>query len=282
MRAIIRLAIAMVPLLVMPNALAQQQREYNTTPRGAMPQGFEQVRGVVPAPNAERTQAVPPGMLPVGVQDATRAGATDAPGPFNSNLGGVTTTGPYTLGRDDVVSIVVRGQPDFTGEFVVGHNGAIQYSFIGDVQAEGLTKEELQAVLTEKLKRFVRVPDVFVSISGFNSKAVYIVGEVAAPGKYAMRGDAVLVRDALMAAGLVAERAALSRVKVVRYNDGGEPIEEKINMDDVLYDGELEDNVELTNKDIVYVPTKWWTKVTGAISSVVNPTVGTASTVRGF
>ncbi len=278
MRLVIRLAIILVPLLMVPNAWGQQRERQNS----GQPQGFEQVRGTVPAPSIQQSQPVPPGMLPVGVNDTTLVGSIPAAQPYMTNLGGTTTTGPYTLGRDDVVSIVVRGQPDFTGEFVIGHNGAIQYSFIGDVPAEGFTKEELQEVLAEKLKRFVRVPDVFVSITGFNSKAIYIVGEVGGPGKYAMRGDTVKVRDALMAAGLIVERAALSRVKVVRYVEGGDPETEKLNLKDVLYKGELEDNVELSNKDIIVVPTKLWAKITGTISSVVSPTVGTASTVRGF
>ena len=34
--------------------------------------------------------------------------------------------GPYTLGRDDMIQVAVRNQPDFSGTFAVGPDGSIQ------------------------------------------------------------------------------------------------------------------------------------------------------------
>jgi len=53
----------------------------------------------------------------------------------------------YTLGRGDVIEIIVRNQPEFSGKFVIGPDGNIQYRFVGDIKAEGLTKEELKKKL---------------------------------------------------------------------------------------------------------------------------------------
>ena len=48
---------------------------------------------------------------------------------------------PYTLGIGDVVDVQVRNQPEFSEKYIVGPDGNIQYAFVGDIQAEGLTKE---------------------------------------------------------------------------------------------------------------------------------------------
>jgi polysaccharide export outer membrane protein len=204
-----------------------------------------------------------------------------APVPTATTMGGPTTLGPYTLGRDDVVQIDVAGQPDFSGVYLVGHDGNIQYGYVGDVQADGLTKEELVEVLTNQLKQYVRTPSVFVSIVGFNSKAVYIVGAVAQPGKYAMRGDTVKIRDALIAAGLLADNAALSRVHVIKA-DKTKPVKRLANLKEVLYRGRLQDNVDLVNGDVIVVPWTVWSRVTKFISGFVNPTTSVASRTGTF
>jgi hypothetical protein len=51
---------------------------------------------------------------------------------------------PYTLGIEDVLEIIVQNQPEFSGRYVIGPDGKIQYSFVGDIKAEGLTKAELK------------------------------------------------------------------------------------------------------------------------------------------
>ena len=84
----------------------------------------------------------------------------------------------YTLGIDDVVTIIVRNQPDFSGRFVVDPEGNIQYNFVGDIPAVGKTKEELKAEIMKRLTRFVRYPEVAVMISEYRSKAVYVFGFV--------------------------------------------------------------------------------------------------------
>ena len=55
-----------------------------------------------------------------------------------------TADSPYTLGIGDVVDILVRNQPEFSDKYIVGPDGNIQYAFVGDIKAEGLTKYQLK------------------------------------------------------------------------------------------------------------------------------------------
>jgi polysaccharide export outer membrane protein len=176
----------------------------------------------------------------------------------------------YTLGPEDVVQIMVRNQPDFSGYFVVGPEGHIQYNWCGDIKAEGLTKEELKALLTEKLAEYVRYPEVSVAIVEYNSKAVYIVGSVNNPGKYPMKGDHIELRDALVLAGLPTDTSALSRAKIVRETEDG-PVDIQVNLKDLLYKGQMDKNFELLPGDIVYVPMSRFVKTTDVMSQTLGP-----------
>lgn len=188
-----------------------------------------------------------------------------------TNLGGpVSSQGPYTLGPDDVVLAQVRNQPEFSGVFVIGQDGMIQYGILGDIRADGLTKDELADLITERLTPYVRFPSVVVTIIGFNSKAIYILGNVASPGKYAMRGDTIKIRDALIAAGLGTQHAALNRVEVIK-TDPTHPTKRTLDLKKVMFQGETAENVDLVNGDVVIVPTSGWGRVTGVLETVFGP-----------
>lgn len=243
-----------------------------------MPQG---IGGAVDLPGTAEGEIVAykpisDSMLPQNTNPSNPSQAATLRGanvPSQTNLGGAATftLGPYTLGRDDVINIVVQGQPDFTGTYVIGPDGTIQYGFLGDVKADGLTKDEFAQVLSEKLKKYVRTPVVRITIAAFNSKAIYILGRVARPGKYAMRGDSVKIRDAVIAAGLVVRHAKLRRVHIVK-SDPTDPSFRVVDLFKVLYKGKMKENIELVNGDIVVVPTTVWGGINDFLSELISPT----------
>lgn len=182
----------------------------------------------------------------------------------------------YTLGKDDIVEISVRAQPEFTGNFIVGPDGKIQYKFVGDIQAEGLTKAELCSVITEKLESYVKIPEVTVSILAYRSKFVYILGEVRSPGKYPMKGDAVTLRDALVQAGLPTADAALRRVYVIN-PEMNKPVYTKVDIYKLLYKGILKDNLKLLPGDLVVVPSTIPSEINKALGRLLSPITRTAA-----
>ena len=156
----------------------------------------------------------------------------------------------YKLGIDDVITVIVRNQPDFSGRFVVDPSGNIQYNFVGDIPTEGKTKEELKAEILKRLTRFVRYPEAAVMISEYRSKAVYVFGYVNAPGKYAMKGNHITVKEAVVAAGLPRMDGSLNRVYVIRPDKNtkdGKPGKKKVNLDKLLNKG-------ITAEDFILEP----------------------------
>ncbi len=176
----------------------------------------------------------------------------------------------YTLGKGDVVEIAVRNQPEFSGQFVVGPDGKIQYKFVEDIKAEGLSKTQLKEVLADKLEKFVKVPEISVTILAYRSKFVYILGEVRAPGKYPMKGDVVSLRETLISAGLPTPSAALRRTYVIT-PDEKKPTYKKIDIYKLLYKGILKDNIALATGDLVVVPSTVPSEINRALTNLLSP-----------
>src|SRR5207244_7664839 len=100
-------------------------------------------------------------------------------------------TSRYTLGPSDIVEIIVARHPEVGGKYVLNSEGKIQFEFLGDIHLAGLTKEDATQLLTKRLETYIIKPEVTVKILEYNSKVVYIVGEVGTPGKVFMRGDTI-------------------------------------------------------------------------------------------
>lgn len=183
---------------------------------------------------------------------------------------------PYTLGNEDILLVTVRNQPDFSGSFIIGPDGMIQYNFVGDIQAAGLTKYQLKEIIKRELERFVKGPEVSITIASYKSKNVFILGEVARPGKYPMEGDSISLRDAIAIAGLPTREAALRRVYVIKFN-AEEVTHRKVDLFALLYKGRLKYNLNLVAGDIVVVPSTVPSEINRALNTLLSPLLNAAS-----
>ena len=132
------------------------------------------------------------------------------------------TAGPpiYRLAPDDKVRINVYGEEGLTGTFVIGSNGELSYPLLGAVKAAGLSVPELQAVLTNQLRRdFVK--DAKVSIDIAEYRPFFVLGEVNRPGQYAYRVG-LTVNAAVATAGGFSYRANHKVVAIQHLNQPGE------------------------------------------------------------
>ncbi len=187
------------------------------------------------------------------------------------------TEKPFIIGVEDVLNIYVRYNPEVSGEVTVGPEGTIFMPLVGDVQAAGLTKAELQKNLTEKLSKFLKfAPEdekdqlVAVGISQYRSKKVYVIGEVTRPGPVLMRGNLLTVWDAINDAGLPLRTAALWRVHVIT-PDVEHPVVRRINLRKIMYGGKFARNDFLQPGDIVVVPSTVATSLGMYLGQIVTP-----------
>lgn len=182
----------------------------------------------------------------------------------------------YTLGNEDILQITVRNQPEFSGQFVIGPDGKIQYTFVGDIEAAGLTRDQLKQRLIEELNRFVKVPEVSISITAYKSKNIYVLGEVTRPGQYPMKGDSISLRDAIIAAGLHTRDAALRRVYIIKLAEE-KVILRKVDLFALLYRGRMKYNLNLAPGDIIVVPSTVPSEINRALNTLLQPVFNAAA-----
>jgi polysaccharide export outer membrane protein len=190
----------------------------------------------------------------------------------------------YTLGPTDIIDIVVMRHPEVSGKYEINMEGKIQYEFIGDIVVKDLTKDQTSELIKERLSEYIVNPDVTVKISGYNSKVVYVVGEVGKPGKIFMRGNTITVREALLEAGLPLLSGVTKKSSLITPSENGNISKESVNVYALLYEGDLRENKTMNPGDVLYIPPTFLTKTMRAISPITQPisnTAGTAGSVAG-
>ena len=99
--------------------------------------------------------------------------------------------------------------------YQVGIDGNIVMPVLGNIQAAGLTKNQLQALIVKQLTDggFVKAPSVIVRFLQFN---VNVIGEVREPGTQKFQVDRVTIIDALSAAGDLTDFGKRDNITVIR------------------------------------------------------------------
>ena len=89
----------------------------------------------------------------------------------------------YVLGTGDHIRVTVFGHDDLSGQFQVGANGRTSLPLIGEVKASGLTAQEMEKEIVNRLQPdYLKNPQVSVEV--LNYRPFYILGEVNQPGSY--------------------------------------------------------------------------------------------------
>jgi len=135
-----------------------------------------------------------------------------------SGGGGDRSSPDYRLGPNDRTRIIVYGQPNLTGEFVLDGSGNLAFPLIGNVPANGMTPTELQRAIATKLDPdYLHNPSVSVEVA--SRRPFYVVGEVQKPGSYPYVTD-MTVLNAIATAGGQTYRANMGRFYIKRQVDG--------------------------------------------------------------
>jgi len=121
----------------------------------------------------------------------------------------------YLIGAEDEISIRVWREPENSGNFVVRPDGKISVPLVGEIQAAGLTPEQLSLSIGEKLQKVMVHPEVTVGVEKVNSKKYYIQGEVNRPGSYPLVIDTTIL-EALVNAGGFRDFANTKKIVILR------------------------------------------------------------------
>ena len=166
--------------------------------------------------------------------------------------GGITPTSDYVIGPGDVVGVVFWRETDMSVEVIVRPDGRISVPLLNDVEAVGLTPEELRQRLMTAAQRVVQDPNVSVVIKQINSRRVFITGQVGKPGPYPLLATMNVLQLISTAGGLL-EYADEKNIVIMR-TEKGQTTNFKFNYKDVATGKNLKQNIELRPGDTVVVP----------------------------
>lgn len=187
------------------------------------------------------------------------SGCARSPGVPDGTLLPSVARGPasqYVIGPGDRLQVFVYEAPNLSMSGVpVRPDGRLSLPLVPDLDAAGKTPTELAAVITERLKEYVKEPNVSVIVQGFTGpfdRQIRVIGEAAEPMAMAY-SDRMTVLDVMIAAkGLTKFASGNSAVIVRRAAGRQETI--KVRLSDLLKDGDVTQNLDMQPGDTLIIP----------------------------
>lgn len=165
-------------------------------------------------------------------------------------------TSDYLIGPEDVLEITVWRNTDLSKLVTVRPDGKISLPLIGDISAVGRTAAQLSEDISVKLKEFKENPQVSIVVKEVNSYAIYVLGEVAHPGKFPLKSKTTLLQAITIAGGFT-PTAARNKIVIFRFaKEGSGQIKLKASYDDIVLRDGSNQNVELKPGDQIVVPSE--------------------------
>ncbi len=107
----------------------------------------------------------------------------------------------YPVSAGDVVGIDVFGFTNLTSQMPIAPDGTITAPLIGKTEIADMSLEEARAHIARQYGRFIRSPQVQVSLKSTQASRVSIMGEVTKPGFYPISHQGMLLTELLSEAG---------------------------------------------------------------------------------
>lgn len=173
-------------------------------------------------------------------------------------------TEAFTLGPGDKLELEIMGEPASKSITIVAPDGKLYFNLLPGIDVWGMTMPQAKAALEQELAKFVRQPpQVSMVLRGVESRRIWVLGRVQAPGVYPMAGPMTLLEAVSLAggtmslstfqnqsaAGIGEELTDLRRSFVIRQ---GKLL--PIDFQRLMAEGDLSQNIYLQPDDFIYFP----------------------------
>lgn len=146
---------------------------------------------------------------------------------------------------------------------IVRPDGKISLQLLDDVQAAGLTLQELDETLVGLYAKHLIDPVLTVEIRSFQEQRVFVAGEVLRPGVVPMPGRLTALEAIIEAGGYNLKTGTPNSVVVIRAQEGKRHVKKiYLNMDSTREGKIWTEEFYLQPRDIVFVERHWMQKVT--------------------
>lgn len=173
---------------------------------------------------------------------------------------GLVASLPYLIGPGDQLSVFVYQSPQLSvPNLAVRPDGRISLPLIPDIAAAGKTPTALSKDIENKLKEYVKEPNVSVIVSGFVGpldRQIRVIGEATEPLAIPYRDKMTVLDVMIQTKGLT--RYAAGNSSVIVREVGGARQTVKVRLSDLLRDGDIDQNVAMLPGDTLIIPQSWF------------------------
>ena len=174
----------------------------------------------------------------------------------------------YLIGPGDILELTLLDVPEFSGEYTVLNDGTIPLPLIGSIYLNNLSISQASNLIENKYRTQLLRPELHLIVKVPRPILVSVIGEIERPGIYSLtnneesilaggpqirnNGLPTLV-DAIQKAGGITQNANLEKVIVSRRMSGLKKQYKRteINLIDLIFEGDHEQNLFLFDGDIV-------------------------------
>ena len=146
-----------------------------------------------------------------------------AQSPAGSAIG---VAGSYKVGPGDVLDIAVFEVEELSKTAAVGAAGGISLPMLGEIPVAGMTTREIETDLERRYAvKYLKDPQISVSVKEFRSQPVSVIGAVEKPGVYQLQGSRRLIEVLAMAGGFAPDVGATITISRRPHGDAAEAVE---------------------------------------------------------
>ncbi len=174
----------------------------------------------------------------------------------------------YVVGAPDQLRVHILPEPEIERTLRVRPDGMISVDLIGDVQATGLTPEQIAASIQERIARYKRDAVVNVTLVDSPSQFVTVYGEVGSPGTFPLNTN-MRISEAIGRVGGTRPFASENRVRIVRTSGDGTKVI-RVHLKDIAR-GDLSTNIVVQEGDLIVVPPTALARVGYAMQMLLFP-----------
>jgi len=121
------------------------------------------------------------------------------------------------IGPEDTITVIALNVEEISKAWRVGPSGDVSFPLVGRLHVAGKTVDEVEREIGERLKQFVKAPEVTVYISEFRSQPVTVSGAVVKPGVILLQGPTMLYSAIVQAGGVKDAGTTVTLTRNLRY-----------------------------------------------------------------
>lgn len=188
-----------------------------------------------------------------------------------------TLRSTYVLGPSDQVLVRVLDMEEMGKDpYQIDMRGNVSLPMAGRIHAGGQTPEELENAIAARLKKFLKSPEVSVTVHEMRSQPVSVLGEVKLPGVHQLQGEKTLLEVISLAGGLsvdagysirIARRQEWGKIPLpgAHPDETGQYYVAEVGVKEIMEARAPEKNIAIKPNDVVTVPKGELVYVLGAV-----------------